>query len=152
MNTFLRIRKNGEKIINKIYFRNEIYNGKYLDCAPDIVILPNEGYEIYIFSDKNILIFEPKEEGWSAVHKLHGIFCISGSGIKKNQEIKNAKIIDLAPTILHLFDVAIPDDIDGRVLTECFEKDSELAKRKPIKEAEKISEDVDDALNMLKNL
>ena len=75
---------------------------------------------------------------WSGTHKLHGIFCISGPGIKKNHEIKNARIYDLAPTILHLFNVPFPDNMDGRILTECFEEDSELAKRRPMKELEKI--------------
>ena len=43
----------------------------------------------------------------------------------------NAKIYDLAPTILHIFNVPIPSDIDGRVLTEIFKEDSEYSKRKP---------------------
>ena len=56
-------------------------------------------------------------------YQVYGIY----NRIKKNNEIKNAKIIDLAPPILHLFNILIPDDIDDRVLTECFEEDSELA-------------------------
>ena len=68
---------------------------------------------------------------FSANHKLHGIFLAHGPGIKKNQKIENAKIYDLAPTILHLFGLPIPNDMDGRVLTELFEEDSELIKRKP---------------------
>lgn len=66
------------------------------------------------------VIFEPKEDSWSGIHKLYSIFCISSPGIKKIQEIKNTKIIYLAPTILHLFNVPIPDNMDERVLTECF--------------------------------
>jgi len=35
-------------------------------------------------------------------------------------EISGARIIDLAPTILHLMNVPVPDDMDGRVLTEAL--------------------------------
>ena len=49
---------------------------------------------------------------------------------QKNQEINSARIIDLAPTILHIMNVPIPNDMDGRVLNEIFEEYSELAKRK----------------------
>ena len=33
------------------------------------------------------------------------------------------------PTILHMFDIPNPKDMDGRVLNEIFKEDSELAKR-----------------------
>ena len=55
-------------------------------------------------------------------YQVYGIY----NRIKKNHEIRNVRIIDLAPTILHLFNILIPDDMDGRVLTECFEEDLEL--------------------------
>ncbi|WP_193383885.1 hypothetical protein [Pyrococcus yayanosii] len=64
-------------------------------------------------------------------HRLNGIFLAYGPGIKKGYKIENAKIYDIAPTILHIFGLPIPNDMDGRVLMEIFEEDSEFAKRKP---------------------
>ncbi len=123
----------GENLAKEVYRKEELYKGKYLDRAPDVIILPDEGYEIINGGlTNNMWNFSQVEDGWSATHKLHGIFLAGGSGIKKNHEIKDAKIYDLAPTILHIFGLPIPDDMDGRVLTEIFEEDSELAKRKPI--------------------
>ncbi len=124
---------NSEKLAKKVFLKEEIYAGDYLDIAPDIVILPNEGYEIYSRAGvKELWDFNPKEEGWSGTHTLHGIFIAYGPGIKKGYEIKGAKIYDLAPTILHIFGLPIPNDMDGRVLTEIFEPDSELAKKEPV--------------------
>jgi len=65
--------------------------------------------------------------GW---HRLNGIFIAAGPDIKKGVRIENARIMDLAPTILHIFDVPIPSDVDGRVLKEIFKPDSHLAKNK----------------------
>ncbi len=40
----------------------------------------------------------------------------------------DAEIIDLAPTILHMKDIAIPVEMDGKVLTELFKKSSKLSR------------------------
>jgi hypothetical protein len=57
--------------------------------------------------------------GDSGCHRLHGVFIAHGQGIAHG-EISGARIIDLAPTILHLMNVPVPDDMDGRVLTEAL--------------------------------
>jgi predicted AlkP superfamily phosphohydrolase/phosphomutase len=43
---FSQLRKNGEKVLRKIYRKNEIYHGKELDDAPDLVLLPNPGFNL----------------------------------------------------------------------------------------------------------
>ena len=48
------------------------------------------------------------------------MFCIAGDNIKKAHTM-NAQIIDLFPTILHILDIPIPDDIDGQTITDAFE-------------------------------
>jgi arylsulfatase A-like enzyme len=41
-------------------------------------------------------------------------------GVKNVGEFNDARLIDLAPTILHLMDLPVPRDMDGRVLTEAI--------------------------------
>jgi predicted AlkP superfamily phosphohydrolase/phosphomutase len=61
-------------------------------------------------------------------HKVHGIFIAYGKDIKKNYKINGVKIYDIAPTILHIFNLPIPNNMDGKVLIEIFESESELLK------------------------
>ncbi len=121
--------KTAEKLAKEVFKKEEIYSGEYLDQAPDLLILPNEGYEIrHRVGNKKIWNFYPKG-GWSATHKLHGIFIVHGKDIRNGIEIPDAKIYDIAPTILHIFNLPIPSDMDGKVLKEVFKKDSAFYKR-----------------------
>lgn len=48
------------------------------------------------------------------------------------RKIYNAKITDITPTILHMFSIPIPDDIDGEVLMDIFKEKSILKSNKVI--------------------
>jgi predicted AlkP superfamily phosphohydrolase/phosphomutase/tetratricopeptide (TPR) repeat protein len=65
----------------------------------------------------------PREPAGPAVwHRQYGIFVMAGSGIKKDERIYGVSLIDIAPTVLTLFDLPIGEDMDGRPLLEAFEK------------------------------
>lgn len=53
-------------------------------------------------------------------HRMDGILIAHGRDIRKGQFLPGARLIDVAPTVLHLLGEAIPRDMDGRVLTELF--------------------------------
>src|SRR5947208_7465927 len=54
-------------------------------------------------------------------HRQYGIFVMAGPGIKRDERIYGASLIDVAPTVLTLFDIPIGEDMDGRPLLEAFE-------------------------------
>ncbi len=120
----------GERIIEAVYKKEEVYSGPYLDEAPDIIFLLKRGYGLSTSLDLSAPMIE-KISSPFGTHHVDGIFLAYGPGIKKGYKIENAKIYDIAPTVLHIFNLPIPNDMDGKVLTEIFEKDSEFAKRKP---------------------
>jgi predicted AlkP superfamily phosphohydrolase/phosphomutase len=124
----IEIPKTGEKLASIVYRREEIYRGRYLHLAPDIVISPADGHRI-VSSGRIWRTWNYSTEIWSAIHHPQGIFLACGPEMKRGVEIQGAKIYDLAPTILHLFGLPIPKDMDGQVLKEVFEPDSALAER-----------------------
>ena len=54
--------------------------------------------------------------GPAAEHRSYGIFVAAGPGIREDALLHSASILDVAPTILSLFDLPIGRDMDGRVL------------------------------------
>jgi len=118
-----------DEIMLDIKPKNSIYHGKYLEIAPDFYLAPKKGYYVSdkLSSEKKVFDFENKK--WQAYHKLEGLLIAYGKDVKKRHEIKNAEIYDLAPTILHILELPIPEDMDGKVLTEIFEEGSDHMKK-----------------------
>jgi predicted AlkP superfamily phosphohydrolase/phosphomutase len=131
----------GRRVVERVLRKNEVYEGPYLDQAPDLLLAWWEGDG---FNAKTSL---PKDHGkpvvgedpaevsgraeWSGTHRMDGVLAVRGSGIKVGAQVTGARIMDMAPTILHLLGEPIPDDMDGRVLTEMF--DSTHLERYPVR-------------------
>ena len=145
-----------EKIYNinvEIYNPSEIYTGDFVDYAPDI-ILSIDNWRCMITEKGSDVIFvrKPSSENLTGSHRLEGIFCAYGPDIKKGEKLDGAKIYDIAPTILHIFGVPIPKDMDGRVLKEIFREDSELAKREIIYTKESEEDKIKENIRKLKDM
>ncbi len=117
-----------KQLFTSVYRKEDIYSGEYLNRAPDILLDITDSYEWTTDVGSPEWCYDIQ---WSGGHARYGIFCINGPGIKGGYEIEGARLIDLAPTILHLFGVPIPKDMDGRPLSEVFNESSELATRRP---------------------
>jgi tetratricopeptide (TPR) repeat protein len=65
----------------------------------------------------------PDEPAGPAVqHRQFGILCMKGAGIKKDERIYGATLLDITPTILTLFGLPVGEDMDGRALVQAFEE------------------------------
>jgi predicted Zn-dependent protease len=53
-------------------------------------------------------------------HRSHGIVCMAGPGIRHDELIYGARLLDIVPTVLALFGLPAGDDMQGRVLTEAL--------------------------------
>jgi predicted AlkP superfamily phosphohydrolase/phosphomutase len=125
----LRDPDTGAQVITAVQRREDIYNGEFVERLPDLYLEAADGYLIRGgFGNGPIETFPvPK-----ANHDPWGIFAgwgpeVAGGGV----ELEGMRIIDVAPTLLHLLDVPVPEDMDGRVASEVFREGSEAARRRP---------------------
>jgi predicted AlkP superfamily phosphohydrolase/phosphomutase len=111
----------GKSLVDRIIPREEAAHGPYADQGADLHLIL-DGYKTIAFplfaTEGRVLT--PQIRGDSGCHRLHGIFIAHGAAFVPGAGVSNPHITDLAPTILHLLNVPVPEDMDGRVLTEAL--------------------------------
>jgi predicted AlkP superfamily phosphohydrolase/phosphomutase len=127
----------GRRLIRRVYRREEIYNGPYLDLAPDLVFSwwDQSGLESrksvpganHPSLRDNVAADGSPSAAWSGTHRLHGILLMKGGPFRRGEVLSSADITDIAPTLLHLLGLPVPTTMDGRVLTEAFEAEFAMA-------------------------
>jgi|GEM_PF-114776 len=98
----------GRKVVEKVCFAEEIYHGPCVPSAPDVIgMTSNLEYGVHgtLFSNRVVETL-PVPHGQ---HRMNGVFMAKGPGIKKGHVLHGAEILDLAPTILYLLDLPVPD-------------------------------------------
>src|SRR6185503_10611925 len=110
----------GVPIIRAVYKRDDIYTGPFLHNAAELQVGMNEGYRV---SWQTTLGGSPpgivykNDRKWSADHGGYDYAITSGIFVTSRAIASTApRIIDIAPTVLKYFGIAIPTDIDGKPL------------------------------------
>lgn len=94
-------------------------------AGPDttVILMSDHGFH----SDHLRPLSLPKEPAAPALeHRQYGIFCMKGPGIKKDERIYGATLLDVTPTLLTLFGLPVGDDMEGNVLVQAFEEEMEI--------------------------
>jgi len=69
----------------------------------------------------------PREPAGPAVwHRPHGILCLKGPHLQRDERIYGATLPDITPTILTLFGLPVGVDMDGKVLVQAFEQSPQI--------------------------
>lgn len=123
LKTFAR-RNKLEPFDFNLYRKSELYSGPFVRLLPDLILEIN-GFEVSIqhkfASSDKVFVEKTLSPNKSGTHKREGVFIATGPHVKNSNNQIQAGIYDIAPTILKLFDLPIPKDIDGQVLSEIFE-------------------------------
>lgn len=144
----------GNRVIKDAWRGEEIYWGKYQDQVPDVIFLKED-----IFRVRPSLVgkmFTKIRKGYGNYMGNHdsardGIFIAHGPDIKNNGEyMGEVQLYDIAPTILHMYGIPVPEDMDGKVLKEIFKEGSELGKREI--RYQRVDQEKKMIVNKIKNL
>jgi predicted AlkP superfamily phosphohydrolase/phosphomutase/tetratricopeptide (TPR) repeat protein len=112
-----------KNVVESGYIYHDMMLGKLLRLAgPDttVVLLSDHGFH----PDHNRPKTIPKEPTGPAIeHSPYGILVMKGPGIKKDELLFGASLLDITPTLLTLFGLPAGEDMDGKVLLQAFENE-----------------------------
>ncbi|WP_135305271.1 alkaline phosphatase family protein [Haloarcula amylovorans] len=101
-------------IFTDVYRGEDIYNGPYVDEAPEIVVDQRPGVHVNDGIGGGTIQTGP--DRWAAENTPNGIFLASGPDFESEGELDQISITDMAPTILAANGTAPATDMVGEVL------------------------------------
>ena len=109
-------------VVNGIYRFHDMMLERLVQLAgPDatVMIISDHGFHSDYLRPKTT----PRHPmGPAAWHREHGIICIKGPHIKKDERIYGASVLDVTPTLLAALDLPIGEDMEGRPLLQAYEE------------------------------
>lgn len=118
-----------ESVLSDVQPGEEAYTGPFVDDAPDLLLSSSEGWEIYGGIVPST--FESQVMSWTSGNHPEGMLLANGPGIEPRR-LSERSLPDVAPTILHALDSAIPTDMDGSVIEEVAGPAATATTRDPI--------------------
>lgn len=113
-------------VVEGIYQFHDMMLGSMLKLAggdTTVIVMSDHGFHPDHLRPREI----PREPNGPAVeHSHHGIFVVKGPGIRKDATVFGASLLDIAPTLLTLFGLPVGEDMDGRPLTEIWERPPQI--------------------------
>jgi predicted AlkP superfamily phosphohydrolase/phosphomutase len=108
----LRDPSSGEKMIQKVWQREEIYRGSFQLNGPDLVAVPFPGFDLKGNFSARQMVIESEMKG---MHTDDDAFLFVRNRRPKSDQ---AKIVDVYPSILSLMNLRAEEDVDGVSLVE----------------------------------
>jgi len=109
----------GETAIRDVYASSDLYQGPYLEHAPDLIVGYSDGFRTSwdaAVGRVTAEVFEDNDKAWSGDHCVDPAIVPGVLFSNRAIEAENPGIEDMAPTALDLFGVPVPGWMEGRSL------------------------------------
>lgn len=110
-------------VVTAAYRFHDMMLGRYLELIDEdttVILVSDHGFH----PGQNRPDELPDEPTGPAVeHSPYGVIAMKGPGIRKDELIFGASLLDVTPTLLHIFGLPAGRDMDGKVLVNAFESD-----------------------------
>lgn len=124
----------GEPVVAHVWRREEVFNGPYMDLAPDLTLELRDGGLVSILAAD--VPYKSRREP-AGTHRPDGIFIARGPGLRQGASLDRLSILDVAPLLLYSLGLPIPANMEGQVPAEALQP---LASRMRPPQVERRSE------------
>ena len=111
----LRHPQTGKPLVSMAVRREELFDGPHMESAPDIVYIMEDGACTADLRLEGPLFERASWRTGTGMHRFNGILIGHGPRIQAGRHLPETEIADIAPAILQLFGISVPEHIDGRV-------------------------------------
>ncbi|MDA3896800.1 MAG: alkaline phosphatase family protein [Desulfobacteraceae bacterium] len=115
----LRFSADGERVVENVYNALDVYTGPYKTEAPDLIVGYRPGYRaswdtaIGKVTDR---VFHENTKAWSGDHCIDHSFVPGVLFCNRPVNSENPRIIDIGPTVMDMFGISTPKNMDGKPL------------------------------------
>ena len=105
-------------VMTSIYELHDQMLGRLIELAgPEahVMLVSDHGF----FSGDRRPTCEVDPAQW---HRNLGVFVLAGAGVKRDEIVHGATLLDIAPTVLTLFGLPVGSDMEGKVLVNAFDR------------------------------
>ncbi len=110
-------------VMTGCYVWHDMMLGRLLELAGDdttVIIVSDHGFHCdHLRPTVSSRIKDGRPVAW---HRPHGVLLISGPGLRQDERIYGASLLDVAPTVLWLLGCPVAEDMDGHPLTQIAEQ------------------------------
>ena len=109
----------GDPIISRIEVSDELFGGERHPDVPDLLVVFRPGIDAIETCQSErvgtieVPYFMPRTHR-SGDHTVESRLWAAGPSVGKSRRMSQAHVLDIAPTVLSLLHVPLPDDLDGR--------------------------------------
>lgn len=104
------LERDGKPIASDVYTREEVYDGEFVDEAPDVIFDQRNGVHTSGAIGDNPVFTDAGT--WKAENVRTGLF-LADNVDGNDESIDDMSIVDVAPTLFHQLGVGVPTDMDG---------------------------------------
>ena len=119
--------QHGEPVFAEIHRGETLYRGASADGAPDLVSILSRSLDVPASFRRDVrasALFTPNTHVLrDGGHEPEGIFLLHGANIRRAGQISPQPIESIAPTVMQLFGLPIPADMDAEAITAALSEE-----------------------------
>ena len=113
-------------VINGACRYHDMMLGRLMELAGEdtnIMLISDHGFH----PNHNRPVVVPEDPmGPTVEHSPYGVIVMNGPDFKKDELVHGASLLDITPTLLHLYDLPVGKDMDGKVLINAFNEKNKI--------------------------